>query len=124
MRIGELAKQVGISTQTLRFYEKQGLLGASSSLRSEANYRVFDDASIKRLEIINQAKELGFSLSEILILSRLWDSGQLGHQEQIVALQKKLEELAAKRIMLDQLEKVLHEKLVKLKSKRGQDSLK
>ena len=124
MRIGELAKHVGISTQTLRFYEKQGLLGASSSLRSESNYRVYDDASIKRLEMISQAKELGFSLSEILALSRLWDSGQLGKQEQIAVLQKKLEELAGKRLMLDQLEKVLHEKLAKLKSKRGHDSLK
>ena len=121
MRIGELAKQVGISTQTLRFYEKQGLLGTSQGLRSESNYRVYDDASIKRLEIINQAKELGFSLSEILALSRLWDSGQLGKQAQIAALQKKLEELAGKRFMLDQLEKVLNEKLVKLKSKRGHD---
>jgi DNA-binding transcriptional MerR regulator len=117
MRIGELARQVGISTQTIRYYERQGLMGAFPSQRSQSNYRMYPEDSIERLRTINRAKELGFSLSEILALSRLWDSGRLKHQQQIAALQKKLDELAYKRLMLDQLEKVVYDKLVKLKTK-------
>jgi DNA-binding transcriptional MerR regulator len=49
MRIGELARQVGISTQTIRYYERQGLMGAFPSQRSQSNYRMYPEDSIERL---------------------------------------------------------------------------
>jgi MerR family transcriptional regulator, Zn(II)-responsive regulator of zntA len=118
MRIGELAKQVGVTPETIRFYEKQGLLGISSSQRNTSNYRVYTEETVDRLKTIGAAKRLGFSLSEILELGRLWESGKLEHQQQIAVLQEKLDELAYKRLMLNQLEKVIDEKLVKLRTKR------
>lgn len=60
---GQLAKSIGINIQTVRFYDKQDLLKPSS--RTEAGYRQYDEESVKRLNFILQAKDLGFSLKEI-----------------------------------------------------------
>lgn len=63
MRIGELSKQTGFQVETLRFYEKQGLLNPVS--RTESGYREYDRGSLKQLQFIKQAKSVGFSLNEI-----------------------------------------------------------
>lgn len=63
MRIGELSKQTGFEVETLRYYEKQGLLHPVS--RTESGYRQYDRESLKQLKFIYQAKSVGFSLSEI-----------------------------------------------------------
>ncbi|QFI53414.1 Zn(2+)-responsive transcriptional regulator [Aeromonas simiae] len=62
-RIGELAKACGIKADTLRFYEKNGLL--APSIRSEAGYRLYSEADRRRLEFILRAKSVGFSLADI-----------------------------------------------------------
>lgn len=63
MRIGELSKQTGFQVETLRYYEKQGLLAPVT--RSESGYREYNDESLKQLKFIHQAKSVGFSLNEI-----------------------------------------------------------
>lgn len=62
-RIGELASLCEVKPDTLRFYEKHGLLAPSS--RSESGYRVYSDADLARLKFILRAKAVGFSLNEI-----------------------------------------------------------
>lgn len=61
--IGSLAEQADVNIQTIRFYERQGLL--QPVLRRDSGYRVYDDGSLKRLHFIVHAKGLGFSLAEI-----------------------------------------------------------
>ena len=63
MRIGELSKSTGFQVETLRYYEKQGLLTPVS--RTESGYREYDNDSLKQLRFIKQAKSVGFSLNEI-----------------------------------------------------------
>ncbi|MCL4111220.1 UNVERIFIED_CONTAM: hypothetical protein GTU68_043133 [Idotea baltica] len=63
MKIGELSKQTGFQVETLRYYEKQGLLEPIA--RSASGYREYNDASLKQLQFIQQAKSVGFSLNEI-----------------------------------------------------------
>lgn len=63
MRIGELSKKIGFQVETLRYYEKQGLLTPIS--RTESGYREYDKSSLQQLRFIKQAKSVGFSLSEI-----------------------------------------------------------
>ena len=63
MSIGQVAKQAGISVETIRYYEKQGLLDKPE--RKESGYRQYSCEIIVRLSFILQAKELGFSLKEI-----------------------------------------------------------
>jgi len=63
MNIGEFAEQSGVSTDTLRYYEKIGLLKAEK--RSPSGYRVYGDESIQTIRFILSAKSLGFSLEII-----------------------------------------------------------
>ncbi len=63
MRIGELSRQTGFQVETLRYYEKQGLLKPVS--RTASGYREYDAESLKQLGFIHQAKSVGFSLNEI-----------------------------------------------------------
>ena len=62
-RIGELAKRFQLKTDTLRFYDKQGLLTPSS--RSDAGYRVYTEEDATKLHFILRAKAVGFSLVDI-----------------------------------------------------------
>jgi Zn(II)-responsive transcriptional regulator len=61
--IGELAKRAGVNIQTVRFYEREGVLKALG--RKESGYRLYNEESLKKLRFIRHAKELGFSLKEI-----------------------------------------------------------
>ncbi|MCB5162798.1 Zn(2+)-responsive transcriptional regulator [Marinomonas algarum] len=62
-RIGELAKAFEIKSDTLRFYEKQGLLAPSS--RSSSGYRMYTEQDKQTLSFILRAKAVGFSLADI-----------------------------------------------------------
>ena len=59
MKIGEFANQLGVSTDTLRYYEKHNLLTPSS--RTEAGYRDYGEATLKQMKFILRAKNVGFS---------------------------------------------------------------
>lgn len=62
-QIGELAKRCGVSTDTLRFYEKNELIAPAT--RTESGYRLYDEKSQQQVTFILKAKELGLSLEEI-----------------------------------------------------------
>lgn len=62
MRIGKLAKSLNISTDTIRFYEKRGLIG---SQRRANGYRDYASDEVARLKLIRLAQGLGFTLTEI-----------------------------------------------------------
>jgi len=63
MQIGQAAESTGLSIDTIRFYEKQGLVHAPQ--RSSGGYRVYDEWDVERLRFIGRAQNLGFSLQEI-----------------------------------------------------------
>ena len=63
MKIGALAKQTGVSVQTIRFYEQEGLVSVSQ--RTEGNYRLYDMDSLRQLGFIKQCRNLGLTLGEI-----------------------------------------------------------
>jgi len=63
MRVGELAKKAGISTNALRYYDREGLLSPSSE--SEGGYRLYTDKDMVKLIQILTMKQLGFSLDDI-----------------------------------------------------------
>lgn len=100
--IGTLAKAVGVNVQTIRFYERKGLLKPSARLAS--GYRVYDAECVKRLNFIIQAKGLGFSLSEAKGLLGL-RVRSAGNPDIVRAkVEKKLEEIRQKIVQLRQLE--------------------
>jgi MerR family Zn(II)-responsive transcriptional regulator of zntA len=63
LKISQLAEKTGLSAHTLRFYEKNGLISASD--RSEAGYRYYSDADVRRAEFVKTARNIGFSLEDI-----------------------------------------------------------
>lgn len=63
LTIGKLAKEAGIGIETVRFYERQGLIAPPP--RTESNYRIYPREEVARLKFIKRAKALGFTLHEI-----------------------------------------------------------
>src|SRR5262249_19001715 len=71
LRIGEVASQAGVNVQTLRFYERRGLLPEPP--RRASGYREYAPESVRRVWFIKRAQELGFTLAELEELLRLRD---------------------------------------------------
>jgi len=63
LKIGQVAKQSGISVETVRYYEQRGLIPEPDRLPS--GYRVYPENILQRLHFIQRCKDLGFSLQEI-----------------------------------------------------------
>ncbi|MDA7589843.1 MerR family transcriptional regulator, partial [Porticoccaceae bacterium] len=63
LKIGELASLAGVSRDTLRFYEKHGLIIPNQ--RTESGYRLYSNIDVERISFIVSAKEVGFTLNEI-----------------------------------------------------------
>jgi MerR family copper efflux transcriptional regulator len=94
--IGTLAKRAGVSIDTVRYYEKSGLLAPEARLPS--GYRRYNDVQVARLRFIRRAQELGFTLKdiqELLGLSKQRDVGKVKR-----AAQKKLADVEARLIAL------------------------
>jgi MerR family mercuric resistance operon transcriptional regulator len=88
MKIGEVAKQAGVTVQTMRFYERSGLLPRPE--RTESGYRVYAPSDLRRVQLIRQAKRLGFSLEEVKRILRLRQQGSCPCGEVIGMLEKHL----------------------------------
>ena len=69
IKIGELAVRCGISRDTVRFYERVGLLPPAR--RTPSGHRVFDELAVERLEFIRQGQQLGLTLEDIRELLRI-----------------------------------------------------
>lgn len=93
MKIGELAKKVGISVSKVRYYESLGII---HSKRTDAGYREFAAGTERLLSLVMQAKELGFTLKEILSLSKALSQGALSKEKLRIELLKKLDFLDQK----------------------------
>ncbi len=63
MKIGAVAAGADVNIQTVRYYERRGLL--SKPPRTESNYRLYSEDGVRRVRFVKRARELGFSLKEI-----------------------------------------------------------
>lgn len=73
MRTSELAARAAVNPQTLRYYERRGLL--SEPVRSPGRYRVYPAEAVQRVRFIRRAQELGFTLAEVEVLLHLAEGG-------------------------------------------------
>ena len=71
MKIGELAQATGTPVETIRYYEREGLLAAPA--RTQSNYRQYDASHVARLSFIRHSRALDMTLEEIRTLLRLKD---------------------------------------------------
>lgn len=70
--IGALAATAGVNVETIRYYERKGILPIPP--RSEGGQRVYEDSHVQRLTFIRRGRELGFSLNDIRALLQLVDT--------------------------------------------------
>jgi DNA-binding transcriptional MerR regulator len=111
IQIGKVAERTGLSIDTIRFYQKTGLV--KQPARSEGGFRLFTDADMKDLAFIKKAQELGFSLNEIKQLSILnQDHGHACSQVRDL-LEGKLRDVREKAAQLLRLEAELNKALRK-----------
>jgi MerR family copper efflux transcriptional regulator len=99
MAIGKIARRAGVSVDTVRYYEKNGLLAPTARLAS--GYRRYDEAQLRRLRFIREAQKLGFSLRdvrELLGLSRQRDVTRVKR-----AAEKKLADVEARIAALERV---------------------
>ena len=102
--IGRLSQAAGVGIDTIRFYERIGLLPAPQ--RTAAGYRMYSDADRKQLEFIRRAQDLGFSLQEVASLLKLSRSGGSVAQARALAAAK-LELVRARLAELERLRQAL-----------------
>jgi DNA-binding transcriptional MerR regulator len=102
LTVSALADQVGLSADTVRYYERVGLLPAPA--RSAAGYRLYDQDAVGRLRLIKGAQRAGLRLREIGELLQVADQGQCpcGHTETL--LRQRLAEVRAELERLQSLE--------------------
>lgn len=107
LTIGNLAKQAGVHVETIRFYQRRGLLREPP--KPVSGFRVYPAEAVDRVRFIKRAQELGLTLNEVANLLRLGD----GHcaetremaQQKIAVLEAKIADLAALRQVLMDLVK-------------------
>jgi len=105
LTIGHLAKQAGVNLETVRYYERRGLLPRPP--RSASGYRLFPAEASRRLRFIRRAQELGFSLTEIGELLSLWVSRSTTSRDIRARAEAKITDIEAKIKSLGSMKKTL-----------------
>lgn len=105
LTIGRLAKQAGVNLETVRFYERRGLLPRPP--RSASGYRLFPADAARRLRFIRRAQELGFSLKEIRELLSLRVSRTTTSRDIRARVEAKIADIDAKIRSLGSMKKAL-----------------
>ncbi|VAW63062.1 hypothetical protein MNBD_GAMMA08-413 [hydrothermal vent metagenome] len=105
LTIGNLAKAADVNIETIRYYQRIGLL--TEPQKPAEGYRVYPEKSITRLGFIKQAKKLGFNLKEVAELLQLGD-GQCGDvraraEQKRLQINKQIKDLKKLRNTLDDL---------------------
>jgi MerR family mercuric resistance operon transcriptional regulator len=110
MRIGQLAKRAKVNIQTIRFYEREGII--KPPLRLASGYRDYSEQAVELLELIKQMQGLGFTLKEIREIFSDAKSERLNGCEVEAHLQEKIDEVEQKIATLNQVKN----RLVKLRT--------
>ncbi|MBM0745216.1 MerR family transcriptional regulator (plasmid) [Phormidium sp. CLA17] len=107
MLIGELSKKTGLSKDTIRFYEKMGLIEAKARQAGTRTYMEFSSEILERVVIITQGKSLGFTLNEIKHLIETWGSVSMPLSEKLKVIDRKFDEITEKMRQLEEIKTYL-----------------
>lgn len=94
LRIGELAEKTNCSAETIRYYEKEGLLAAPA--RSEGNYRLYNDQHMERVLFIRHCRSLDMTLDEVRDMLACQDKPNENCQQVSALLNKHIGHVAQK----------------------------
>lgn len=118
MRIGQLAAETGTNVETIRYYERSGLLASPG--RTGANYRAYDATHVTRLSFIRHCRYLDMSLDEIRTLLPFLDAPQRDCAEVNDLLDAHIEHVTQRIDELHQLERQL--KSLRVQCAEGRDA--
>lgn len=107
MTIGKLAKLCGVGVETIRFYEREGLIHQPE--RKPSGYRIYPEEAVRQVHFIRQAKELGFSLKEIGELLDLRLDGERACDEVRSLAEAKMADVEEKIRVLEKMRQTLGE---------------
>lgn len=108
MLINEIAKRTGLSTHTIRFYEKSGLIKGSRDENNKSNnYFHYNEETIEKLEFINDAKSVGFTINEIAQIIDAWYSNKFSKKQKLSILDGKLASLEKKLKEIKEMKKTI-----------------
>ncbi len=93
MRTGEIAKQAGVSPDTIRLYERRGLVPRPR--RTASGYRVYPEETVARVRLVRRALAIGFTLDELRVILATRDRGEAPCRAVRVIASEKLEALDA-----------------------------
>jgi MerR family transcriptional regulator, copper efflux regulator len=106
MLINELSKKTGVSTHTIRFYEKSGLIeGKQDETVRSNNYFHYDHVTVEKLEFISDAKSVGFTIKEIGQIIDAWYNRKYTNQQKLGVLEDKLLALEQKMKEIKEMKK-------------------
>ncbi len=111
MLIGELAAKSGVTIDTIRFYEKRGLLHEQHFTRTTNGYRHYSEAAVQRLTLIQQAQAAGITLSEMRQSLDEWEVGAINPVDKLDFFRRKLEQVDERIAALGQVRVYLQQKL-------------
>jgi MerR family Zn(II)-responsive transcriptional regulator of zntA len=108
MLINELSKLTGITTHTIRFYEKSGLIqGKRDGTIKSNNYFHYDEETVEKLALIRDAKSVGFTISEIAQLIHAWYTNEISTAEKLAVLDEKLVSIEERIKQLKEMKKLI-----------------
>lgn len=108
--ISQLSKKTETPIHTIRYYEKYGLFkGKKDNSVKSNNYTWYDDEVIDKLELIKEAKVIGFSLSEIKTLIDAWHNKRFSIEKKKEILERKMEEIDQKITHLRSMKKLIRQ---------------
>ena len=105
--IGDLSSATGVAVETIRYYERIGLM--PSPPRTRSNYRSYDDGHGTRLSFIRRSRDLGFTVEEVRALLDLADRTEHDCQEVDALARRHLDEVESKIRDLELLRSELHD---------------
>lgn len=113
--IGQVASGAGVNVQTVRYYERRGLLPKAP--RTASGYRTYDTEAVARLRFIKRAQDLGFSLEEITELLELrvehgaaCTAVEAKAKDKIAMVERKIDELQRMKSVLTELSRACEQR--------------
>jgi MerR family transcriptional regulator, copper efflux regulator len=116
MLISEFARAAGLSTDTVRFYVRRGLLAPETTTMGGRNpYQIFNVEHVRIARLIRVAQSLGMSLKEIAAIGKEYRNGGLTRERSIEIMTAQLMQLEQKAAELDAMQRYLRAKIVWMK---------
>ena len=111
MRVGEISRKTGLSRDTIRFYEKKGLIQVDRTDSEWNNYKDYSEETLNRLLLIKKAKGFGFTLNEISEILELFEINLANCDTMLLKVNKKLKEIDEKIKELKAMRKMIFNRM-------------